>query len=74
MNLHKRESWWPLIGGYLDRLVAEGVLEQWEAGDPDQGDEVAEEHEDVEATPSKVLVHPLPVDPSEDATAVTTRA
>jgi len=63
VHVHDRRKWWPEVGGYLDGLVQEGVLEQWEVGDPDQ---YAADHEEstlekVEPG-SSVLVHPLPVD------------
>ncbi len=61
-HVHERKKWWPEVGGYLDALVGEGVLEQWEVGDPDQ---YAGEHQDgdsSESPPGKVLVHPLPID------------
>lgn len=66
VNVHERAKWWPEVGGYLDQLVKEGVLEQWEVADPDQ---YAAEHdeENVEKVESgrKVLVHPLPIDGAE---------
>lgn len=66
LHVHERGKWWPEVGGYLDRLVSEGVLEQWEVGDPDQ---YAAEHneESIEKVEPgrKVLVHPLPVDGAE---------
>jgi len=61
VHVHERKKWWPEVGGYLDTLVSEGVLEQWEVADPDQ---YAGEHRDDDSEPpsGKVLVHPLPVD------------
>jgi hypothetical protein len=36
IHLHVKDSWCPLFGQYLDGLVKEGVLQQWEVGDPDE--------------------------------------
>jgi hypothetical protein len=62
VHVHSRFDWWPKVGSYLDALVAEGVLEAWEIGDPDQ---YASEHQpvgDALVKQSSVLRHPLPVD------------
>lgn len=62
VHVHDRADWWPKVGGYFDTLVSEGVLEQWEVGDPDQ---YAGEHEANDAgdrLSGNVLVHPLPID------------
>lgn len=62
IHVRERDRWWPEVGSYLDRLVHEGVLEQWEIGDPD---EYAADHDETSAEQviqdGKVLVHPLPV-------------
>lgn len=60
MNVHIRSDWWPGIGTYLGQLVAQGVVEQWEAADPDQGANDDDEPT-TETIANKVLVHPLPV-------------
>ncbi|HEX9483409.1 MAG TPA: DUF4265 domain-containing protein [Gemmatimonadaceae bacterium] len=61
VHVHERKKWWPEVGSYLDRLVSEGVLEQWEVGDPDQyAGEYRED--DNEPLSGRMLVHPLPVD------------
>jgi hypothetical protein len=59
LHVHERETWWPEIGTYLDGLIEEGLIEQWEAGDPDQGAvaEIGAQH-----AHESVLEHPLPVD------------
>jgi hypothetical protein len=63
VNLHDRKHWWPKVGEYLDALVKDGVLEQWEVGDPDQYAEDHEHETDESLQPTgKPLVHPLPVD------------
>lgn len=66
VNVHERAKWWPEIGDYLDGLVRDGVLDQWEVADPDQ---YAAEHEqeNIEKVDAgrNVLVHPLPVDGSQ---------
>lgn len=65
-NVHERGKWWPEVGSYLDRLVSDGILEQWEVADPDQyaTDHKEESIEKVEPG-RKVLVHPLPIDGAE---------
>jgi hypothetical protein len=66
VHVHDRRKWWPEVGSFLDTLVREGVLEQWEVGDPDQ---YAAEHGGTEHTETAIrgneLVHPLPVDGTE---------
>jgi hypothetical protein len=66
VHVHDRAKWWSEVGSYLDRLVSEGVIEQWEVGDPDQyaADHNEASIEKVELG-RKVLVHPLPVDGAE---------
>lgn len=58
-HVRDRQKWWPDVGGYLDALVREGILEQWEVADPDEypegGTDSAELRDDV-------LRHPLPVE------------
>lgn len=63
LNVHTRASWWPEIGGYLDGLRSAGMLEQWEAGDPDQD---ADQESAMESSTESILVHPLPVDGTTD--------
>lgn len=61
MNIHTRADWWPTVGTFLDALVEQGVLEQWEVADPD---EYASEHATevrVEVA-NTILAHPFPVD------------
>jgi hypothetical protein len=62
INLHRRDSWWPRVGTWLEELKKAGVIEQWEVADPD---EYAAEHGggSVASTGSgrQPLVHPLPV-------------
>lgn len=62
VHLHERQKWWPEFGGYLDTLVSEGVLEQWEVGDPDTYNGDDDVIEQVTEADTKTLVHPLPVD------------
>ena len=62
INVRDRSKWWPEVGGYLDALVAEGVLLEWEVADPD---EYASEHaadETLVQVTQAVLRHPLPFD------------
>ncbi len=62
VHVHSRSDWWPKVGSYLDSLVAEGVLQEWEVGDPDQY--LAEHQESPESRGEQrpVLRHPLPVE------------
>jgi hypothetical protein len=61
LHVHDRKDWWPDVGGYLDALVQEGSLVQWEVGDPDQyGDQHTSDN--IAQPTGKALVHPLPVD------------
>lgn len=62
VHLHQRVKLWPEFGGYLDTLVTEGVLEQWEVGDPDMDAGGGEEIEEVVEADHETLIHPLPVD------------
>lgn len=61
MSLFERDRWWPEVGRYLDDLVRQDVLEQWEVADPD-----AYANDRAPASPldppPKILVHQLPVD------------
>jgi hypothetical protein len=62
MHVHERKRWWPEVGSYLDTLVKESVLEQWEVGDPDKyAGEHRDDHDSMPRT-GTVLMHPLPVD------------
>jgi Domain of unknown function (DUF4265) len=58
IHLHVKDAWWPAFGEYLNRLVDEGVLQEWEVADPD---EYADDHSN-EVTPwnGRDLVHPEP--------------
>lgn len=57
IHLHVKDSW-TVFGKYLDGLVTEGVLQEWEVGDPD------EHAEEYDPTPvpwnGRVLVHQEP--------------
>lgn len=64
MHVHKRADWWPKVGTYLDELVGEGLVEEWEAGDPDQG---MDQEPPTELEVHDILIHPLPVDASTNA-------
>jgi len=66
VHVHEREKWWPEVGGYLDMLVEEGVLEQWEVADPDQYASEHQNHNESDTPSESVLEHPLPVDGIED--------
>jgi hypothetical protein len=33
MHVGERYAWWPEVGTYLDQLIGEGVVDQWEIGD-----------------------------------------
>ena len=59
IHLHVKDTWWPQFGGYLNKLVEEGVLQEWEVGDPD---EYADDHASEPATgwTGRDLVHPEP--------------
>lgn len=60
MSLYQRDKWWPDVGSYLDDLVRQDVLEQWEVADPDAH---ASESAPAPVDPQpKILVHQLPVD------------
>lgn len=60
LHVRKRSAWWPAVGSYLNQLVREGVIEQWEIGDPDE--HKGEPVEDVSERSDSVLIHPLPTD------------
>jgi hypothetical protein len=57
---------WRDVTTYLDQLIGEGVLEEWELGDPDvfkpANQAPGEKRKD------SVLVHPLPVDGKDGST------
>lgn len=59
MNVHKKATWWPQIGSYLEKLSSDGIIETWEASDPDQdADAPTTPSED----PERVFIHQLPID------------
>jgi hypothetical protein len=59
IHLHVKDLWWPQFGEYLNRLVDEGVLQQWEAGDPDEFADERADQPSVQWT-GRDLVHPRP--------------
>lgn len=62
VHVREREKWWPDVGTYLDGLVSEGALEQWEVADPDEYAAEFEKPEGLVVADSPVLWHPLPVE------------
>lgn len=64
-NVCDRNILWPQIADYLDRLKSDGLIEQWELADPDQGDEPDASLSTIPSS-EKILIHPLPVDTSSD--------
>jgi hypothetical protein len=60
-HVRRRGDWWPTIGSYLENLVTDGIISQWEVGDPDEYGSDGGSSEDPDVTPSE-LRHPLPVD------------
>jgi hypothetical protein len=63
VHVHERAKWWPEVGGYLDQLVREGLLQQWEVGDPNQSAADHDEERIEKVAPGgTALVHPLPID------------
>ena len=59
IHVHFRDRLWPDFASYLADLVEEGLLQEWEVGDPSEDQASAQVRR--EAPVGDDLVHPLPV-------------
>lgn len=59
IHVHVKDRWWPDLGEYLNRLVDQGVLQQWEVADPDEYAEDGAPQPPARADADD-LVHPAP--------------
>lgn len=57
IHVRNRAEWWPEVGAFLDSLVRDGIIEQWEVADPDA---YADEGVPPAAPLGEVLMHQLP--------------
>lgn len=62
IHVHARSEWWPKMGEFLNRLIADGIGEQWEVADPDEYGVASGLPPQSEGP---VLMHPLPADDTE---------
>jgi hypothetical protein len=63
VHLHRRDQWNPAFASYLNELVEEGAIEQWEVGDPDEyADDYQDETKGDESSHDEAseLIHPQP--------------
>lgn len=57
VHVQRRAEWWPEVGKFLDGLVRDGTIEQWEVADPDV---YAADCVQREAPMGEILMHQLP--------------
>lgn len=63
IHVRNRGQWWPEVGEFLDALVRDGVIEQWEVADPDVY--AADSPQQTAQEPGQILLHQLPADGSD---------